>query len=155
MIYEHLVRGETEPTWRRKISWSDRQATDAVSEWIQPVDWKWFLTLTSPSKLREETAEKKLKVLANSLEKFYRANICYVAARESRPLSQGMNVPHHFHLLLTSRAAISKEVIESSWARIVRGTASEHAKAEPYRSDLLGPEYCLKSIYDSDGNWYL
>jgi hypothetical protein len=148
----------TTPTilhWRDRISAKDRQAADAISKWIRPIPWQLFLTLTFPWNVRAETAQKKLRQLVNLLEKTHRADVCYVAARESKPFTYGMGVPNHFHVLLTSHAPLSANTIRLLWSRLAHGPASEHAKVDVYNYKLLGPEYCFKTINDSDGDWFL
>jgi hypothetical protein len=125
-----------------------------------PITWQWFITLTFPWKVRPETAVYKLRRFINELEKTYRANVCVVAGQESKPRQHGMNVPTHFHLLLASHARISHEAIEGLWVgqvtrRPTNGRDGQSVFAEKYQPHERGAEYCLKTINDADGDWFI
>jgi hypothetical protein len=146
------------PYWRRNLSPLDRQAVDNVGEWLRPVPWQWFVTLTLSGNIRAETATGKLRHLANELEWFHKKNVCFVAGMESGPAFHGIRVPWHFHLLLASHAHLSKQAIEITWVRQVgRYTGlskiRECVMVEPYDPDRLGPEYGLKMMNDTNGEW--
>jgi hypothetical protein len=146
--------------WLYNLSTRDRQAVKDIAQWLRPVPWQWFVTLTFSGNIREETAAGKLLAFANDLEKFLRKNICFVAGQESKPCMNGFRVPWHFHLLLTSHALISQEAIESAWLKQVgpcsgQGTNQERVRVEPYEANSLGPEYCLKQMNDANGGLHL
>jgi hypothetical protein len=73
-----------------------------------------------------------------------------------------MEVPWHFHLLVTSTADIPAEILEQSWrqqvlskARLLREAEldDDTVLVESYKHNRLGPEYCLKSINNCHGDW--
>lgn len=149
-----------EPNWLRNIPPQDRLTVDAVAKWLRPVAWQWFITLTFPWNVRQETAVRKLRQFINQLEKFCGVNVCCVAGQESKPRQHGMNVPTHFHLLLTSYARISREAIEAIWLgqvanRPSQGRNGESVQVEPYNSHERGVEYCLKSLNEASGDWLI
>jgi hypothetical protein len=148
--------------WYQRIPAGDRDVIDAAARWLRPVKWQWFVTLTFPWNVRAETADRKLKQLINSLEKGLRASICFVAGKESKPKVNGMNVPWHFQLLMTSHVPIPRQHIEFWWVKeagegkvsFVDGkSVPETVKVEPYNENEKGPEYCLKSMNDCFGDW--
>lgn len=150
--------------WYMRIPWRDRNVVTAVAEWLRPVRWQWFVTLTFPWDVAYSTADRKLRELINALERFHRAPIGYVAGKESRSRHDGGRVPWHFHLLITSRCRVSKEALETLWLdQIRRGLQSEadilkrgeHALVEPYEAHRLGPEYCLKTMNEDTSDWYI
>jgi hypothetical protein len=155
---EYMTRSNS--YWLHNLSTRDRQAVKDIAQWLRPVLWQWFVTLTFSGNIREETATHKLRAFANDLEKFLRKNICFVAGQESEPWLDGTRVPWHFHLLLTSYVCISKEVTESTWLKQIgrcSGQAQilERVRVEPYEAHRLGAEYCLKQMNDANGGWHL
>jgi hypothetical protein len=151
-------------SWYRKIPWRDRNVVTAITEWLRPVPWQWFVTLTFPWNVAYSTADRKLRALINALEHYHGAIIGYVAGKESRSRHDGGRVPWHFHVLIVSRRAVSKEALESLWlGQIRRGLQTdtdilrrgEHAQVEPYEAHLRGPEYCLKTMNEDTSDWYL
>jgi hypothetical protein len=146
--------------WLHSIPALDRQAVDAVANWLRPVPWQWFATFTLSGNIREETATGKLRNFANDLEKFLRKNICFVAGQESKSCLYGLRIPWHFHLLLASYSILSKEAIEATWLRQVgrrsgQGKIQESVLVEPYEAHRLGSEYCLKQMNDANSGWHL
>ena len=152
----------TRQPWYQMIAPQDRAAVDAVAEWLRPVPWQWFVTLTFPWNVRAETADRKLKGWIDLVEKDLRNRMCFVAGKERKPDSLGIQVPWHFHLLATSLVPIPKHVLELHWTRMV-GSGQLHIAdgvaipetilAEPYQEHKVGPEYCLKSMNDCLGEW--
>ncbi len=170
--------------WYNLIPERDRLVVDAAAKWFRPVAWQWFITLTFPWNVRSETADAKLKEWLNIIERTLRTQICFVAGKERKPRSHGMEVPWHFHLLVTSMVDIPKMLVEDTWRDLVSRPArrrqeddaagvrlvGEDALAsdnvlgdddpeddsvvvESYKHNCLGPEYCLKSINDCNGDW--
>jgi hypothetical protein len=139
------------PYWHRNLSTYDRQTVDAVAQWLRPVPWQWFVTATFSGNIRAETAAGKLRAFAN---------VCCVAGQESKPCLHGVRVPWHFHLLLTSHARIPQEAIEAIWRGLVgcgsaKGQNQGNVLVTPYAAHSLGPEYCLKAMNDTYGDWHL
>ena len=44
------------PHWLCNRSTHDRQAVDAVAQWLRPIPWQWFVTATFTWNIRAETA---------------------------------------------------------------------------------------------------
>lgn len=149
------------PHWLRRLPTRDKRVVDAVAKWLRPVEWQWFATLTFPWNVRAETAVRKLRQFINALEKAAHANLCVVAGQESKPHQQGMNVPHHFHLLMASHARISREAIEAVWLGLVTLRPAQCSKnqdsvsAVPFNPGKPGAEYCLKGMNDDCGDWIM
>lgn len=148
------------PYWLRNLSTHDRKAVDAISQWLRLIPWQWFITATFSGNVRAETAVGKLRDFANDLERFVRANVCYVAGQESKPSLHGLRVPWHFHILLTSRVRIPQEAIEAIWRGLVgcgstKGQNQGNVLVTPYAAHSLGPEYCLKAMNDTYGDLHL
>ena len=142
----------------RTIPARDRDVVTTIEKWIHPIPWQWFITLTFPWEVREETAMNKLRQFANELERFARTSVCFVGGRESRSKKTGMSVPHHFHLLLVSRGVVTAEDIGMIWRGLVARRRSELSrydciKVESYDPDARGAKYCLKQLTDDYGEW--
>jgi len=162
-VISNISSEQIKPDWRQRVSARDRQTSDAVAQWLRPVPWEWFVTLTAPWNLRPETADKKLQQWRNSLEKLSRTNVCFAAARESKSTSYGIRVPCHFHVLLVSQMLLSKETIEFCWLNLISPSLAVRAQAgmrqesvcvERFDMYKRGPEYCFKFINECDGEWF-
>jgi hypothetical protein len=159
--------------WYTLIPDRDRKVVDATAKWLRPVPWQWFVTLTFPWNVRSETADAKLKQWLNLTERTLRTKVCFVVGKERKPHSYGMEVPWHFHLLVTSMVDIPKELLVESWTTLVSPAARRQQEVEvvgsgalgevvpfddsvvveSYKHNRLGPEYCLKSINNCNGEW--
>jgi hypothetical protein len=159
--------------WYTLIPEKDRIVVDATARWLRPVSWQWFVTLTFPWNVTSETADAKLKQWLNLIERTMRTRVCFVAGKERKPRSHGMEVPWHFHLLVTSRVDIPEELLRGGWRTLVSSAARRHREVEAvsdrevkkdahvddnvvvesYKHNRLGPEYCLKSINSCNGDW--
>ena len=147
------------PDFYERLTVRGRIVVDALSKWLRPIGWQWFVTLTFPWNVKSETAAHKLRQYIDSLERHYRARVCFVAGQESKPRQHGMSVPTHFHLLLASHVPLSAEAIKALWlAQVTRCPSQdrddESILIEPYQAHRRGPEYCLKSLNDASGGWY-
>jgi hypothetical protein len=149
-------------TWYERIPAQERAAVDAAAKWLRPVRWQWFISLTFTWNVRGETADRKFKKWVNLVERGMRSRMCFVAGKERKPSSHGMEVPWHFHVLVTSLAEAPKELLQKKWTGLVgSGTrreadgvvVEESILVEPYEGHLKGPEYCLKSMNDCNGDW--
>jgi hypothetical protein len=149
--------------WYTTIPERDRAIVDAAAKWLRPVSWQWFVTLTFPWNVRSETADFKLKKWLNQIEKTLKSRVCFVAGKERKPHSDGMEVPWHFHVLVTSAAAIPQGLLEDRWKRLVSlgarrlqkdNAVDDSVLVTPFKNDLKGPEYCLKSLNSCNGDWH-
>lgn len=138
-----------------------------------PCPWQWFITLTFLWDVRNETADAKLKEWLNLVERTLRTRVCFVAGKERKPRSYGMEVPWHLHILVTSLVVMPKKLLEESWRTLVSPAARRLQEAEavndsvaaeddpvddsilvePYKHNRLGPEYCLKALNTRHGDW--
>jgi hypothetical protein len=80
-------------TWYTAIPKRDRAAVDAAAKWLAPVPWQYFVTLTFPWNVREETADSKFRQFMNTVERELRHSVCFVVGKERKPQSVGMEVP--------------------------------------------------------------
>jgi hypothetical protein len=149
--------------WYTTIPERDRAIVDAAAKWLRPVSWQWFVTLTFPWNVRSETADFKLKKWLNQIEKTLKSRVCFVAGKERKPHSDGMEVPWHFHVLVTSTVAIPQGLLEDRWKRLVSlgarclqkdNAVDDSVLVTPFKNDLKGPEYCLKSLNSCNGDWH-
>jgi hypothetical protein len=88
---------------------------NAIRSESPQVSWQWFVTLTFPWNVRSETADTKLKQWLNLIERTIQTQVCFVDGKERKPRSRGMEVPWHFHLLVTSLVDIPKWLVEDTW----------------------------------------
>ena len=105
--------------WYTSIAEKDRIVVDATAKWLRPVPWQWFITLTFPWNVRSETADAKLKQWLNLIEQKLRTRVCFVAGKERKPRVHGMEVPWHFHLLVTSMVDLPKGLLEDTWRKLL------------------------------------
>ena len=152
----------TQHDWYTLIPERDRMIVDAAAKWLRPIPWQWFITLTFPWNVKGETADVKLKEWLNLIERTLKTRICFVAGKERKPHSLGMEVPWHFHLLVTSCIAIPQGLVERAWTDVVvpgarhllkDGEVNGSVLVESYEHNRRGPEYCLKSLNSSNGDW--
>jgi hypothetical protein len=148
--------------WYSRIPENEHRVMDAAARWLRPIPWQWFITLTFPWNVRDQTADRKFKELINFLEKSLGTSVCFVAGKESKPKVDGINVPWHFHVLMASHASIPSSAIEYFWKRLVGSghlreidgkIESESIMVEPYNENERGPEYCLKTMCDLRADW--
>jgi hypothetical protein len=53
------------------------------------------------------------------MERELKNSICFVAGKERKPLSSGISVPWHFHVLMAAHCPIPQEQVELWWRQIV------------------------------------
>jgi len=149
-------------TWYENIPKQDRPAVDALGSWLRPVQWQWFVTATFNWNVRSETADRKFEEWINLVERYLKTRVCIVVGKERKPRSHGREVPWHFHVLLAAATDIHPALLAKHWKavageghkRVVDGVVvDEGILIEPYQGHLSGPEYCLKSMNDCDGDW--
>jgi hypothetical protein len=126
--------------WYTAIPERDRIVVDATAKWLRPVPWQWFVTLTFSWNVRGETADLKLKQWLNTVERELKARVCFVASKECKPPSFGMEVPWHFHVLVAAQVSIPKELREGTWRHLVcPGQTAFQPGGVDARSGLLQP----------------
>ncbi len=109
--------------WYNSIAARDKVVVNALAEWVRPIQWQLFVTLTFPWNVKDETADRKLATFLDQLECATKGRIGFLAGKESRSKT-GSAVPFHFHLLMTALEPISSELVESLWKRLVRRSRS-------------------------------
>lgn len=148
--------------WYTLIPAQERQEIDAITKWLSPVPWQWFVTLTFSWNVKGETADLKFNKWLDAVERELKARVCFVAGKERKPDSHGMEVPWHFHLLATSDVAIPHQLLVRTWQRVEgrarRSSGTQRQKdeivlVESFKDNRGGPEYCLKSLNDCSGDW--
>lgn len=148
--------------WYDSIPTQDRPSVAALASWLRPVRWQWFVTATFNWNVRSETADRKFEEWINLVEHELKTRVCVVFGKERKPRSCGLEVPWHFHVLVTAATDIPEEMLAFHW-RTVAGEGhkfvvdgkvlDEGILVEPYESHLKGPEYCLKAMNDCNGEW--
>ena len=136
--------------WCERLPGPEQATADAIAEWLSPIPWQLFITLTFPWNVTSETADRKLKEFINSLERDLKTRICYAAGRESQTKA-GYSVPWHFHVLLASLEAVPVALVEASWLRLVARIHADPGEqdcidVQPFNSQLRGAEYIVKQI---------
>src|SRR5690348_6983734 len=99
-------------TWYTRIPEADRRTLAAMAEWLSPVDWQLFATLTFPIPRGLEKAKSNLRLFVNELERDLKGNICYVAGAERIPGLVGVEVSWHFHLIITAIRPLPPSQVE-------------------------------------------
>lgn len=149
--------------WYKQIPYQDRQVVNAVAQWLRPIRWQWFVvTLTFSWRVTDETADGKLHNWLNAIERDLKTRVCFVAGKERKPESHGIECPWHFHILVTAQISLPKEMLERHWYRTIRRTAPSlsaqddsdvPALVKPYHKHEMGLEYCLKMMNECNGEW--
>jgi hypothetical protein len=149
-----------DPSWYSRIPYTDRQHVDAVARWLSPVAWQLFLTLSFPWNLREETADRKFRAFLNILERELRTRICFLGGKERKPRSYGMEVPWHFHVLMTAERQIPPNLVGHVWRSLVGSghkdllhPDGDSIEVRAVERGRLAVEYCLKLASDCHGDW--
>ena len=78
---------------------------------------------------RSETADAKLKEWLNLVDRTLWSRVCFVACKERKPHSPGMEVPWHFHILVASLVAMPKKLLDESWRTLVSPAARRPQEA--------------------------
>ena len=145
--------------WYSRISQQDRAQVDALARWLHPVQWQLFVTLTFTWNVSSETADSKLREFLNAVEKDLRTKVCFVAGKERKPNSFGMEVPWHFHLLMTASCMLPPRLIEIHWTNLVGAGPKRQGQKDGdsvvvklFDKERRGAEYCLKLINDCHGD---
>ena len=144
--------------WFQQIPAAQRVTVNAAAKWLKAIPWQWFITLTFPWNVRQETAAGKLRNFVNIIEQHLKSNVCIVAGMESKSRHSGERVPWHYHLLLASRATIPREAIVALWhgqvaSRAAKPSIADSVQADRYDKHQRGVEYCLKRMGDNSGDW--
>ena len=150
----------TQPT--QSIPTSKPNTPQAVEQWLNPIKWQLFGTLTFPFSPSTETAARKLGELVNILEKGIRTRIGYVAGTESKT-KFGAPVARHIHLALAAARPIPHQMVEDIWNQAVgrrtkanesdekmKAKESDLAAVVPFESGRGGISYIVKNIADPD-----
>jgi hypothetical protein len=146
-------------TWYDRIPLSDRKHVDAIADWLSPIDWQLFVTLTFPWRVCSDTADTTLKEFINRLERSIKGVISYAGGKESKD-GAGYRVGHHFHILMTAKTPIPASLVAKTWRDLVG--PGEKTPARPdgdsieltkFDREKLGVQYCLKRICEADGEW--
>lgn len=147
-------------SWYTRIPAADRRVITAMADWLRPINWQLFATLTFPVPRRLETAQSDLKRFVNELEREIRRNICYVAGAERIPGPAGFEVSWHFHLMIASVHELPALQVERAWRRMfgpgkktLEHPDGDSAVVYPFKPGKLGIEYCLKRMNDCHGDW--
>jgi len=149
-------------TWYTRIPYIDRLAVDATSNWLRPIQWQWFVTLTFHWNVRRETADKRFRNWINSVERSVGSRVCFAVGMERGPNRHGITAPWHYHLLVTATVDLPKELLEDKWLDLNRCSKMRKEDGKPaddsvlvksYERHSMGPEYCLKKMNDCPGDW--
>lgn len=148
------------PTWFSRIPESDRHNITAIREWLSPIPWQLFATLTFNRPCGEERALGNFKTFVDTVERELRDVICCVYGIERKPRSVGIEVHWHFHAMMTSNRPIPAQFVETRW-RSMYGVGKKtplHPQGDaavvlPFEPGKLGIEYCLKQMNTCHGDW--
>jgi hypothetical protein len=101
--------------------------------------------------------------LSDKAENYGRYAITHLpTGKERKPRSVGMEVPWHFHVLMTAHCPIPPQLIEDSWRKLVgpgksrdgrRTPGGDSVNVQSFNDEKRGAEYCLKLINDCNGDW--
>jgi len=130
---------------------------DAVAQWMRPIPWQSFLTLTFPFAPSAQVATAKFDELVNELEKAIRIKVGFVVAQETRDKS-GHYAQRHLHSVMTAAKPIPAQLVVDLWNQSMGRSHQvdcDLALVTPYTSegDPLG--YMCKQIALDDSVWDL
>jgi hypothetical protein len=134
---------------------ADRKMVEQYAQWFTQVPWRFFCTFTFAWKVSDTQAIATFDEFINRLERDRRSDVAYLRGDEKR--FSGCGKPacaRHFHVLLASAAPLSPGSVQSLWMSMA-GSRTDHAGAQvvPYKPDLPGVSYVLKSMNQPDGDW--
>lgn len=147
------------PCFLCRLPTRERAAVAEIVRWLRTTKpWQLFGTFTFCWNVSGETANRIFKEFIDFLEMRYRANICVVYGRESKARRYGMNVPHHFHVAMTSLATLTPETVSRMWLAVVaKHTGGRYgqnsAKVDFFDDHKRGLEYCFKAINEGQSDW--
>lgn len=127
----------------------------AYAHWFGKVPWQLFGTLTFVWSVSDPQAVKVFDAFINLIERSLRCPITYLRGDEIRFSGCGKPAaPRHFHVLLAAAVPLDSKFIAKAWMRMAGfGANGEGAKVDAYDPKKNGIGYCLKLIFQPDGDW--
>lgn len=129
--------------------------SDALIDWLKPIQWQAIATLTFPRTVGEEAASRTFKWFVNEIERGQRGRVCTVSAMERRA-RDGDPVPLHIHASLASLRPLTTQIVSDAWNHAVgrpSSLRSDLALVEKYDPSRRGIDYVLKQISDPNCHW--
>jgi hypothetical protein len=123
--------------------------------WLQGFPWQLFATFSFVWRVSDGQAAQVFKTFINRLEKSLRCPIVYIRGDEKRYSGCGKPAaPRHFHLLMAAAIRLDANYIANTWMRMA-GFRADGAGAKVCTYDSKGNAiaYCLKFIFQPDGDW--
>jgi hypothetical protein len=132
-----------------------RDDLNAYVRWLSPVPWQLFGTFTFAWPVSDPQADQVFSALINHLERSFRCPIAYVRGDEKRFSGCGRPAaPRHYHALLVAAVRLDANFVEKSWMRMAGFRANGvGAKVCVYDPRGNAIRYCLKLIFQPDGDW--
>ena len=125
------------------------------AEWLQGVPWQLFCTLTFAWPVSDWQAPQVFKAFMNLLERSFRCPIAYLRGDEKRFSGCGKPAaPRHYHVMLAAAVRLDPTCVGDTWMRMA-GFRADGAGAKVCAYDPKGNAiaYCLKFIFQPEGNW--
>jgi hypothetical protein len=143
------------PRWYQSLTRRDTETVQAYADWLGRIKWDLFATFTFAWRVADAQADTVFKAFINDIERQVRSPLAFVRGDEKRAPGHGLSESgRHFHVLLTSKAALDSVSIAKTWRRYAgSGNKQDSAKVDLYNSELPGTEYCLKLINETEGDW--
>jgi hypothetical protein len=124
-------------------------------QWFQGISWQLFCTFTFAWKISDVRAALVFRAFMNRLEKSLHCPIAYVRGDEKRFSGSGKPaVPRHYHVILAAAVRLDPTYIANTWMQMAGFRANgAGAKVCPYDPNGNAIAYCLKFIFQPDGDW--
>lgn len=134
---------------------ADLAIVEHYAQWLRPIDWRLFCTLTFAWRVNDQQAHNIFVAFIKRLQCRFKSDVGYVRGDEKRPSGCGKPAcGRHYHVLLACAAPVAPEYVEALWMSMAgkRGDQAG-AKVEPYNRNRNGLSYVLKLINQEHGDW--
>jgi hypothetical protein len=129
--------------------------SDALIDWLKPIQWQAIAALTFPRTVGEEAASRTFSGFVNEIERDQRGRICTASAMERRS-RDGEPVPLHIHAAIASLKPITTQLVSDAWNHAAgrpSSLRSDLALVERYDPSRGGLDYLLKQTSDPNCHW--
>jgi len=143
-----------------------RDLQTVAAEWLAPIRWQLFATLSfASSHIRPEAAITKFNEMIETVQRVQSTRLGYIYAMERRSRS-GVIVPLHIHTALVALKPIDCQLVRDAWGvprrpaadsqaeveepQLQTATGTNKALVEAYDPNRAGVEYLFKQIQDPD-----
>jgi hypothetical protein len=124
-------------------------------EWLGPVPWQVWATLTFAWKVSDAQADRVFAAYVDRVERFLRCPLTYIRGDELRFSGCGKPAsPRHYHVLFAAECRLDPRWLAAAWMALAgagtNGAGAHVCQYDPNRNALA---YTLKLVNRPDGDW--